>query len=453
MSKDLSASAVFEEYLTFLRFGSVSTDPAFQPQVLACAEWLRNLMEAWGFTSRVCPTAGHPVVIGHGPKKEGRPTVLIYGHYDVQPVDPVSLWDSPPFVPTVKDGLVTARGASDNKGQIFAHLVGLARTLDETGDLPVNVVLLVEGEEEVGSPNLSPFLVANREELKCDVVAVSDTSMVAPGVPTFSYGLRGLTALEVNVTGPVRDLHSGGFGGAIDNPLRVLAKLLAGLHDENRRVTVPGFYDDVQEIAPWEHEAWAKLGGMEASMQQEAGVAEMAGEAGYGPLERIWARPTAEINGMGGGYQGEGTKTVLPSKASAKLTFRLVPNQEPAEVLEAVQAYFRSNCPSTVKLELVPGHSALPYLVNPQEGFGKAAQRALGRLFPGQEPALVRVGGSIPIVAEFASVLKADTLLLGLCLDNCRAHSPNETFPVEHIELGARLNRLLLEEIAAAQQA
>jgi acetylornithine deacetylase/succinyl-diaminopimelate desuccinylase-like protein len=442
------APDVFEDYLTFLRFASISTDPQYQPQVIACANWLVEKMNSWGLVTALHQTAGHPVVVGHGPKKPGRPTVLIYGHYDVQPVDPLELWESPPFEPIVKDGYVVARGSSDNKGQIFAHLQGLRRTLAATGDLPVNIVVLIEGEEEMGSPNLAPFLRSHAQELACDVVAISDTAMVAPDFPTFAYGLRGLAALEVHLTGPVRDLHSGGFGGVVENPVTVLARLLAGLHDKNRKITVPGFYDDVVPCEPWEREEWARLSDKEESLQEEAGVSEFAGEAGFSTWERLWVRPTAEVNGIGGGYQGEGTKTVLPSKAFAKLTFRLVAKQDPHKVLEQVKQYFIDNCPSTVKMELVSGHCAAAYVVNPQVGFGKAAQKALGRLFPGKKPALVRVGGSIPIVVEFASILKAETLLLGLCLENCRAHSPNETFPVRHLELGARLNAYLLEELS-----
>ena len=442
---------VLEDYLTFLRFASVSTDPQYKAQVAACAGWLVSKMIDWGLETKMYGTAGHPVVVGHGPKKPGRPTVLLYGHYDVQPVDPLNLWEKPPFEPWINDeGLVVARGSSDNKGQIFAHLQGIRRTLAATGDLPVNLVVLIEGEEEVGSPNLSPFLVAHREELACDVVAVSDTAMVAPDFPTMAYGLRGLGAIEVHIKGPVRDLHSGGFGGAVDNPAAVLARLLAGLHDANRHITIPGFYDDVVEVQPWEREEWSRLN--DHDVKEAAGVPEFAGEAGYSTWERLWVRPTAEINGMGSGYQGKGTKTVLPSTAFAKLTFRLVPNQDPVKIMEAVKSYFIDNCPPSVQLELISGHAAEAYLVNPLVGFGGAAQRALGRLFPGKKPALVRVGGSIPIVSEFASILKAQTLLLGLCLENCQAHSPNETFPVSHIELGARLNQYLLEEILHAGQ-
>ena len=440
-----------KEYFEFLRFGSISTDSQFSAEVRGCAEWLRRKLTAIGLSTTVHETPGNPIIVGRGPVKPDRKTVLIYGHYDVQPVDPVELWKRPPFEPVIEDGLVVARGASDNKGQVFAHISGIEKTLKETGDLPVNLILLIEGEEEIGSPNLAAFLEKHRDELACDVVAISDSSMIAPGCPTLTYGLRGIAAIEVTVTGPDHDLHSGIFGGAVENPVTVLARLVAGMHDENRHVTIGGFYDGVPELADWEREAWARLPLTETRLLEMTGAPALGGEKGFTALERIWARPTAEVNGMGGGYQGEGTKTVLPSRAHAKFTFRLVPHQEPAKVVEAVEDYFRKHAPATVKLEMTPGHFGMPYLVDPHAGFGAAAQRALGRLFPDRKAALIREGGSIPIVADFKSILKADTLLVGFALADCNAHSPNETFPVEHLDLGSKLNRFLLEEIAAGE--
>jgi acetylornithine deacetylase/succinyl-diaminopimelate desuccinylase-like protein len=447
----MPTDTTLNQYLDFLRFGSVSTDPKYKEQVDACADWLLAKLKAIGLDAHRYATAGHPVIVGYGPKKEGRPTVLIYGHYDVQPVDPLDLWKRPPFNPGIENGIVTARGASDNKGQVFAHILGLEQTLKETGDLPANVILLIEGEEEIGSPHLAPFLAEHREELACDVVIISDSSMVAPGVPTFTYGLRGIAALEVTLTGPDHDLHSGIFGGAVENPVTVLARLIAGLHDKNLKVKLPGFYDHVKPLAPWERRAWKKLPLNEAALLKMTGAPALRGEKGYTALERIWARPTAEVNGFGGGYQGEGTKTVLPSKATAKLTFRLVADQEPATIIAAAEDYFRKNVPPSMHLRLTAGHAGGAYLVDPHAGFGAAAQKALGRLFPGQKPALIREGGSIPIVADFKRILNADTLLLGLALADCNAHSPNETFPIAHLDLGARLNRYVLEEIAARQ--
>jgi len=446
----MPTDAALNQFLDFLRFGSISTDPKYKDQVLTCAEWLQNKLTAIGLETTTHPTPGHPIIVAFGPKKEGRPTVLIYGHYDVQPVDPLDLWRRPPFNPGIENGIVTARGASDNKGQIFAHILGIEQTLKEKGDLPVNLILLIEGEEEIGSSNLAPFLDSHRDLLACDVVAISDSSMVAPGHPTFTYGLRGLTAVEVTVTGPDHDLHSGVFGGAVENPVTVLARLIAGLHDKNLKVKLDGFYDGVKPLAPWERRGWKHLPLQEIDLLRMTGAPALRGEKGYSPLERIWARPTAEVNGIGGGYQGEGTKTVLPSKARAKFTFRLVPDQDPQKIIEIVQAYFHQNAPPSVKLDIVPGHSGAPYLVDPNAGFGMAAQKALKKLFPGKKPALIREGGSIPIVADFKSILNADTLLLGFCLPDCNAHSPNETFPLAHLDLGASLNRHLLEEIAAA---
>jgi acetylornithine deacetylase/succinyl-diaminopimelate desuccinylase-like protein len=446
----MPSDAELNQYLDFLRFGSVSTDSKYRPQVLACADWVREKLSAIGLKATSHETAGNPIVVGRGPVKSGRPTVLIYGHYDVQPVDPIALWHQPPFEPSIENGVVTARGASDNKGQIFAHILGIEQTLRDTGDLPVNLIVLVEGEEEIGSSNLVPFLQAHRAELACDVVAISDSSMVAPGRPTLTYGLRGIAAIEVTVTGPDRDLHSGIFGGAVENPITVLARLIAGLHDENRHIRLEGFYDGVRELAAWERDAWKDLPLQDATLLKMTGAPALAGEKGFTPLEQIWARPTAEVNGIGGGYQGEGTKTVLPSRAHAKFTFRLVPDQDPSKVIAIVEDYFRKHAPPSVRLELSPGHFGLPYLVDPHAGFGVAAQKALGRLFPGRDPALIREGGSIPIVADFKTILGVDTLLLGFCLPDCNAHSPNETFPIAHLDLGARLNRYLLEEIAAA---
>jgi len=444
----MPTDAALNQFLDFLRFGSISTDSKYKEQVLACAEWLKNKLNSIGLKAEEHATPGHPVIVARGPKKEGRPTVLIYGHYDVQPVDPLDLWHRPPFNPGIENGIVTARGASDNKGQIFAHILGIEQTMKEKGDLPVNLIVLIEGEEEIGSPNLAPFLDAHRDALACDVVAISDSSMVAPGHPTFTYGLRGLTAVEVTVTGPDHDLHSGIFGGAVENPATVLARLIAGLHDKNLKVKLDGFYEDVKPLAPWERKAWKHLPLQEVELLRMTGAPALRGEKGYTSLERIWARPTAEVNGIGGGYQGEGTKTVLPSKAKAKFTFRLVPDQDPKKISEIVQAYFHENAPPSVKLDIVPGHSGEPYLVDPNKGFGGAAQKALSRLFPGKKPALIREGGSIPIVADIKSILKADTLLLGFALPDCNAHSPNETFPLAHLDLGANLNRYLLEEIA-----
>lgn len=436
------------EYLHFLSFPSISTDPERAGDVTRCAAWLVQKLRAIGLSTDAHPTARHPIVVARNEHRPGRRTVMIYGHYDVQPVDPLELWDSPPFEPRIVDGVVFARGATDNKGQIFAHILGIEETLREKGELPVNLILLIEGEEEVGSANLESFLQTQRDALRCEVIAISDTGMIAPGVPTFTYGLRGIGAMELKITGPATDLHSGIYGGAVANPATAMARLVASLHDADGRVAVPGFYDDVAPLEAWEREAWAKLPFGDADILSVTGAPALFGEAGYTSLERTWARPTAEVNGIGGGFQGVGTKTVLPREAFAKLTFRLVPRQRPDDVMEKVKAHLRSQCPPGVKLEIAGGHAAEPYVTDPASNDGIAAQRALRRSFPGRDIALIREGGSIPIVNTFKKVLGVETLLLGLALPDCRAHAPNENFPLENFLAGIRLNRALLEELA-----
>ena len=437
-----------EEYYSFLRFPSVSTDAKFADKVRECAAWVSQKLEKIGLESKLVPTAGHPVVWGRNKHRSDRPTVLIYGHYDVQPPDPLELWDSPPFEPVLKNGYVFARGATDNKGQIFSHILGLQETIEKNRDLPVNVDLVIEGEEEVGSQNLEKFLTDNRDALKCDVVLVSDTGMIARKTPTLSYGLRGVAALEVKVTGPKIDLHSGIFGGAVTNPATALARLLATLHDQNGHIAVPGFYDDVVPLQDWERESWKKLPiEPDSEMLEETGAPVLFGEAVFSTLERIWARPTAEINGMGSGYQGPGTKTVLPSHAMAKLTFRLVPNQNGDAIIDLVKKHFQKNMPTGVTLEMTSGHSGPWYLTDPHNKFGQAAQRALKKAF-NKDAALIREGGSIPIVSDFRKILGVETLLIGLALQDCRAHSPNENFPLENLEAGIRMNQAVLEELA-----
>ncbi|MEQ1860660.1 MAG: dipeptidase [Chthoniobacteraceae bacterium] len=434
----------------FLRFPSVSTDPARNSATAACAQWLAERLTDFGLAAQVHPTAGHPVVVARNEHRAGRRTVLIYGHYDVQPEDPVSEWKSAPFEPVVRDGVTYARGATDNKGQILAHILGVAETLKTKGELPVNLIFLIEGEEEIGSKHLEAFLTAHRDELKCDVIAVSDTGMVAPGVPTFTYGLRGILTMELRVSGPRTDLHSGIYGGAVANPLTALARLLATLHADDGRIAVRGFYDNVHALAEWEREAWARLPLGDEKMLQLTGSPALFGEAGYTSIERLWARPTAEVNGFGGGFQGVGSKTVLPREAFAKLSFRLVPAQTPQEIAEKVSEHLRAHCPPGVALDIQPGHSGESYLADPHSRFGKAAQRALARAFDTPDVALIREGGSIPIITTFKRVLGVDTLLLGLALPDCAAHGPNENFPVANFEAGIRLNQSLIEELARA---
>ncbi len=441
-------SPALDDLFSFLRFPSVSTDSRNQGDVRACAEWLKAKLAGMGLAAELHDTPGHPVVIARNTPVEGRRTVLIYGHYDVQPVDPLALWTSPPFEPEIREGKIWARGATDNKGQMLAHVLGVEKTLREKGELPVNLIFLFEGEEEIGSPNLAPFLEKHREDLRCDVVAISDTGMVAPGMPTFGYGLRGIACCEVTVHGPKGDLHSGLFGGAVANPATAAARLVAGLHDADGRVAVAGFYDDVRPLESWEREMWAKVPGVsDEDFVRLTGSPGLFGEAGYSSAERTWARPTAEVNGIGGGYQGEGSKTVLPAEAFVKFSFRLVPDQCPEDIMRKVKAHFEANCPPGVTIDVYIGHDGKPYLTDPQSDFGLAARAALRDAF-GAEPVLIREGGSIPIVQTFRDILGADSLLLGLALADAQVHAPNENFPVENFEAGIRLNQALLEQLS-----
>lgn len=441
--------SALEDLLTCLRFASVSTDSKHRPDVRACAEWLMGKLTGMGLSAQLHETPGHPIIVAKNKHIAGRRTVLLYGHYDVQPVEPVNEWLSPPFEPTIRDGRIYCRGATDNKGQLIAHVSGLAETLAEHGDLPVNLTILFEGEEEIGSPNLKPFLEAHREELACDVVAISDTGMVGEGIGTFTYGLRGIACMEVKVHGPTIDLHSGIFGGAIANPVTMAARLVATLHDDQGRVQIPGFYDDVNDLQDWERTSWASLGDGDAETLSLTGSPALFGEPGYTERERRWARPTAEVNGIGGGYQGEGSKTVIAREAFFKLSFRLVPDQDPQRILDQAEAYLLAKAPPGVRVEIKRGHTGMAYLMDPHSPLGQAAQRALQTTFGG-DVALIREGGSIPIVQAFKDVLSADTLLLGLALPDCQAHAPNENFPIANLEAGIRLNKALLRELAAA---
>ena len=439
-----------EELTSFLRFPSISTQPEHAPDLVACAEWLREKLTTIGLTATVHPTPGSPVVVASTPRDPAKRTVLIYGHYDVQPPDPLDGWTTPPFEPRIEEGRIYARGAADNKGQILAHILGVAETLREKGSLPVNVIFLIEGEEEIGSPNLADFLRAHKEDLACDLVAISDTAMAPGNKPALTYALRGIAAMELIVRGPARDLHSGLFGGAVANPVTVVARLLASLHDDEGRVRIPGFYDAVRPLQPWERVAAADLeaasGGDEA-IKELAGVTELFGEKDFTTIERIGARPTAEVNGIGGGYQGAGTKTVLPKEAFAKLTFRLVADQDPALILAAAEEYLRNQTPPGVLLEIITGHSGAAYQSDPNSPDGLAARKALAGAF-GAEPLLLRDGGSIPILATLKEILGVDSYLLGLANPDSRIHSPNENMLIENFLGGIRMNQILLEELA-----
>lgn len=452
MTPAAAATDPVEELKALLRFPSISTQPEHAPDLSSCAEWLREKFSGIGLSAAVYPTPGSPVVLASTPRDPSKRTVLIYGHYDVQPPDPLDGWTTPPFEPRVSEGRIHARGAADNKGQILAHILGVAETLREKGSLPVNVIFLIEGEEEIGSPNLGEFLREHREELACDLVAISDTAMAAGNKPALTYALRGIAAMELIVRGPARDLHSGLFGGAVANPATVLARLLASLHDEHGRVRIPGFYDAVRPLQPWEREAAAdleKASGGDAAIKELAGVNQLVGEKGYSTIERIGARPTAEVNGIGGGYQGAGTKTVLPKEAFAKLTFRLVADQDPAAILASAEEYLRGQTPPGVLLEVITGHSGAAYQSDPNSKDGLAARKALREAF-GAEPFLLRDGGSIPIVATLKDILGVDSHLLGLANPDSRIHSPDENMLLENFLGGIKMSRILLEELGKA---
>jgi acetylornithine deacetylase/succinyl-diaminopimelate desuccinylase-like protein len=439
-----------EELKAFLRFPSISTQPEHAPDLDSCAEWLREKLSSIGLEAAVHSTPGSPVVVAATPRDPAKRTVLIYGHYDVQPPDPLEGWTTPPFEPRIEEGRIYARGASDNKGQILAHILGVAETLREKGALPVNVIFLIEGEEEIGSPNLEEFLREHREELACDLVAISDTAMAPGNKPALTYALRGIAAMELVVRGPARDLHSGLFGGAVANPVTVLSRLIASLHDENGRVRIPGFYDAVRPLEPWERTAASdleKASGGDDAIRELAGVTQLVGEKGFSTIERIGARPTAEVNGIGGGYQGAGTKTVLPKEAFAKLTFRLVADQDPAVILAAAEEYLRSQTPPGVLLEVITGHSGAAYQSDPNSPDGLAARKALAGAF-GADPLLLRDGGSIPILATLKEILGVDSYLLGLANPDSRIHSPDENMLIENFLGGIRMNRILLQELA-----
>ena len=436
-----------EDLFTFLRFPSISTDSNHAKDVRACGEWLVEKLTKMGLQAELHETSKHPIIVAKNAHQKGKKTVLIYGHYDVQPVDPVELWDSPPFEPEIRDGRIWARGATDNKGQMLAHILGVEATLAEHGELPVNLIFLFEGEEEIGSPNLVPFIEQHKEALACDCIAVSDTGMVAQGIPTLGYGLRGIACCEVTVKGPKGDLHSGVYGGVIRNPATAISELVASVHDAGGKIAIDGFYDDVRPLENWEREMWAKVpGASDDDILSVTGSPSPFGEPGYSSAERLWARPTAEVNGIGGGYQGEGSKTVIPAEAMAKFSFRLVPDQDPTDIMQKVQAHFEKHAPEGVTVEVEIGHDGKPFYADPNSENSQAGQAALKAAF-GKDPVLIREGGSIPIIQDMKEILGVEALMLGLALPDCQIHAPNENFWVENFEAGIRLNQALIQEL------
>ncbi len=437
-----------EDLFAFLRFPSISTDSQHTSDVRACATWLIEKLDGMGLTTELHETKRHPIVIARNQHDPSKKTLLIYGHYDVQPVDPIELWETDPFEPVLKDGRIWGRGSTDNKGQMLAHVLGVEAELKENGSLPVNLIFLFEGEEEIGSPNLVPFLEKHKESLACDVIAVSDTGMVARGVPTMGYGLRGIACCEVTVKGPSGDLHSGVYGGAVANPATAVARLVASLHNPDGSIAIDGFYDDVRPLESWEREMWKTIPGVsDEDILQITGSPSTFGEPGYTSAERLWGRPTAEVNGIGGGYQGEGSKTVIPATSMAKFSFRLVPDQDPADIMKKVKSHLEKHAPEGVTIEVEVGHDGKPFFADPHSANGKAGQAALKEAF-GADPVLIREGGSIPIIQDMKEILGVESLMLGLALPDCQIHAPNENYWLENFEAGIRLNRALMKELA-----
>jgi len=438
----------FEDDLCeLLRIPSVSADRNYAGDVRRAADWVAGRLRRLGLASEVIETDGNPLVYAESPPVPGAPTVLVYGHYDVQPADPLDQWTSPPFEPTVRDGNLYARGATDDKGQMLTHVNSVQAWIETAGQLPLQVKFLIEGEEEVGSESLNKFLERSADKLACNVVVVSDTAQFAPGQPAITYGLRGIAYFELRLTGPKHDLHSGTFGGGVTNPANALARMLAALVDNDGRVQVPGFYDDVIPLTDRERAQFAALAFDEQAFMERIGVDGLTGEVGYTNLERRWARPTCDINGIWGGYQGEGGKTVLPSKAGAKFSFRLVPRQDPHRVAAGLRELLSPICPPGIKLELIEMHGAPGALVSLDSPYMQAAARAIELGFE-RPPVFIREGGSIPIVTAFYERLGVDTLLLGWGLDDDNAHGPNEKFSLADFHRGIRASAYLWQELA-----
>lgn len=418
-----------DELLDLLRIPSVSADSKYKGDVARCADAVKqNLLNAGCDKAEICPTDGHPIVYGEKMIDPSKPTVLVYGHYDVQPPDPLELWHSGPFEPVIKDEKIYARGACDDKGQMFMHVKAL-EVMVKTNTLPCNIKFMIEGEEEVGSSNLGKFLETNKEKLKADIVLVSDTSMISMEHPSLETGLRGLAYMEVEVVGPNRDLHSGVYGGAVANPINILCKMIASLHDENNHITIPGFYDKVDDLSDAERKALNNAPFDLDEYKKDLDVKNVWGEKGYTTLERTGTRPTLDVNGIWGGYIGEGAKTVLPSKANAKISMRLVPHQSSDEISAMFQKHFESIAPDYVKVKVTAHHGGEPVVTPTDSVAYKAAAEAIKTAF-GKDPIPTRGGGSIPIIALFEKVLGLKTVLLGFGLDNDNIHSPNEKYDV-----------------------
>lgn len=445
---DSNYERYLDELKEFLKIPSISTLPEHGKDMQQAAEFVAEKLKQAGMNKvEIFQTEGHPLVYAEWLGAPGKPTVLVYGHYDVQPVDPIELWETPPFEPTIKDDNIYARGATDDKGQMYVHIKSVEAYFKTFGSLPLNVKFIIEGEEEIGSSNLTSFLKNNVELLKADAVLISDTSLWDVGVPTITYGLRGLTYMEVEVIGPNRDLHSGTYGGAVPNPINILAEMIAKLKDKDGRITITGFYKDVLKLTKEERENFKALKFSEKEFAKSIGIKKSVGEKGYSVLERVWARPTLDCNGIVGGFTGQGAKTVIPSKASAKISMRLVPNQDPKKIEKLFTKYIKQIAPDYVKVNVTPLHGGYPVLAPLDHKATKAAARAMSKAF-GKKTIFMREGGSIPIVVDFANRLKACPVLMGLGLDSENLHSPNEHFNLNHFKLGIKSSVYFLDEFS-----
>ncbi len=438
------------ELCDWLSIPGISTKPAHAADVRLGADWARDWLDRAGLDATVVETGGHPAVIARTTPDPDKPTVLIYGHHDVQPEGDLRTWTDPPFQPTVRDGNVYARGSADNKGQVFLQMRAVAAHLAATGSCPCNVICVIEGEEEVGSPNLAPLLESHRDTLGCDVVMISDTPLYRPGQPAISHGVRGNIGLEVTLTGPNRDLHSGIYGGSVPNPVHALARVIAALHDGQGRVAVPGFYDDVEEQPAWERDAWARLAFDDAGYAAEVGC-PLTGEVGQTTLQRRWARPTLECNGITGGYQGPGSNTIVPTRASVKITGRMVPGQSARALQTALAAHIRSVAGPDVTVEIRERERpADAYRVDPSHPAIPAARTALRETY-GVEPVDIREGLSLPILNDFRRILGAETVLMGFCDPDCNAHSFDEFMSIDDLLRGSIAGARFLAEFARAR--
>ena len=440
-----------EELKEYLAIPSISALPEHAGDVRRCAEWTADALRRAGLQNvRLIETPGNPVVYGDWLGAPGAPTVLFYGHYDVQPVDPGELWTSPPFEATVRAGEISARGAADDKGQVFMHIKAVEAHLTKTGTLPINIRFFIEGEEEVGSVHLDEFVRTHKSDLAADVVVISDSPMFDRGIPSICYGLRGLAYFQIDLRGTKSDLHSGSFGGAVANPGFVLAQILSQMKDRSGRIRIPGFYDDVVPLSDAERAEWKKLPFNETKYRKELGAPKLFGETGYSTLERVWARPTFEVNGLLSGFTGEGAKTVLPATAMAKVSMRLVPNQHPDTIADLFEAYLRDTCPKTVELKLSRMHGGKPWMTEFDNKFVRAAGRAIERGF-GQAPVFNREGGSIPVVSTFQEELGVPSVLFGVGLPDENAHAPDEKLDLGNFHNGIIAAAYLYSELATVE--